>query len=152
MKRCLSGLVVSALTFAALPAGPARAAANEDLLPESVGTFSAAYLYQTYLGLVMLAEAKARDTFNEKTAADYLQTTVNLLELTDGQLAKLLKTDLSKERKDFLIKLQVAGGLLKKQAGLLKTYWSSREAKDLEKLDDARKDSWAKIGEVLGIK
>ena len=97
----------------------------------------------------MSALALAAD---EKDARKVLDTVLKLLDTVDRKLDALNKSDLEKSDRESLEQLGVLSTLLRQQGEQLQASWASGKEDDAARYEDARKDSWAVISKVMGIR
>jgi hypothetical protein len=130
--------------------------AAEPLL-ETVGSLTAANLYQTYLGLGLLADGMEKDIYTATEARKLLATLTALLDSVDAQLAIVGKSSLDAEDRQMVERSGQLAALLRTQAKELRAYWDTPES-DLaartdheQKFHRARDQAWAGLQELLGI-
>ena len=79
---------------------------------ETLGSISAAHLYQSYLNIGLLADAVEKESYTEEQANDMLATVVNLMGTVDKQLEKLSKMDLGEDDIADVERIRDLSGLL----------------------------------------
>jgi hypothetical protein len=125
---------------------------NERTLLETIGTLSAAHLYQAFLNIGMLADGRAQGTYNEKEAAEVLQTVVTLVKTVDAQLISVTKLELAKEDREAMEQLRKISLLLQQEADELSAFWKSGDEARGSKYQKLREEAWQSLSKVLGIK
>src|SRR3954453_17828704 len=76
--------------------GTTKKPASEEAVPalmESVGLLAALQLYQTYLNIGFLADARAENLYNPKSTQQLLDSIMTPLETVEKQLVKVQKID-----------------------------------------------------------
>jgi hypothetical protein len=121
------------------------------LLLETIGALTASHSYQTYLNIGLIADGKTKGNYSERDANKILDSVISLLDTVDRKLADLAKLDLEKEDRISLDQMRRLSALLRQQGKVLQTYWDTGRDDDAAKYENARKDSWAVIGKILGI-
>lgn len=125
---------------------------------ETVGSLSAAHLYQTYLNLGLLADNTEHDIYNDADAKKMLTTLTDLIDTVDRQLVKFAEGGLGPEDRKKLERVRGLAVLLRIQAAELRAYWDTADTdpdakKEREaKFHEARRTAWTGIKESLGIK
>jgi hypothetical protein len=120
---------------------------------ETLGATSAMLLYNTYLGIGSIADGY--DKVNTKeTVSVLMQEQVNGMDVIINNYDKLLKSNFleSEDDKSFLRKAIKCAGYLRTEAASYKAFLESNSKSDIEKYDTARKNAWALIEDLLGLK
>ena len=100
----------------------------------------------------LIADGKSKGNYSEKDAFKVLDSVLSLLDTVDRKLGQLAKADLEKEDRNSLEQMRKLSALLRQQGKVLQTYWDSGREDDAAKYEDIRKDSWAVISKLLGIR
>ncbi len=119
-------------------------------LTETVGVLSGLYLYQTYLNINLLADAKADRRYDDEAARTVLNSVVGPLDVVDKQFSRigaLSQTDADREAAG---KLRKIVGLLRRQGQELSRFWDTGRPADGGRYEAARQESWRQISAVLG--
>jgi hypothetical protein len=140
--------VIAALAGVLLltPAAPA----DDANLREAVGTFAGLNLYQTYLNIGLIADAKAEGVYEEKQARELLDSVLKPVDDLSARLARLAR-DAPKEDREGMEECRRLYGLLQKQGKALQAVWSSGKKEDAEAYDVARKQAWEGISKLLKL-
>jgi hypothetical protein len=120
-------------------------------LTEAVGLLSGVYLYQTYLNINFLADARAGKLYDEQPARAVLGTVVGPLDAVDkhfSRLAALAQTEADRQAADRLRKIV---GLLRRQGQELARFWDSGHPADGARYEATRQESWRQISALLGL-
>jgi len=131
------------------------AAKNSDdrrLYLETIGALTASHCYQTYLNIGLIADGKTKGNYSERDAYKVLDSVLSLLDTVDRKLAQLAKSDLEKDDRNSLEQMRKLSALLRQQGKSLQVYWDTGREDDAAKYEDIRKDSWAVISKLLGIR
>jgi hypothetical protein len=118
---------------------------------------TAANLYQTYLGLGLLADGMEKDVYSVTEARKLLATLTALLDSVDAQLAVVAKGDIEAEDRQMLQRSGALAALLRTQAKELRAYWDTPDS-DMtartsheQRFHQARDQAWAALKELLGV-
>ena len=133
-------------------ATPPKKEVAEDPVPpllESVGLLGALQLYQTYLNIGFLADARAERLYDEKATQQLLDSIMTPLESVEKQLGKVQKWTRTKEDREAIDKLKNIAVLLRQQGKGLETFWNSGKEADGARYEATRKKAWAEINSVL---
>lgn len=131
----------SALTIEALPT-----------LSETVGLLSGLQLYQTYLNIGMLADARAEGLYEASELAQLLGSVVVPLDTVDKQLAKVAALKgLSKEDATAITRMRKIAGLLKQQGKSLQAFWDTGVEDHGKKYEESRQAAWKELDELLEL-
>jgi hypothetical protein len=136
------------------PAEPSRPATVSDVKDrslETIGNLTAAHLYQSYLNIGLLADARESEVYTQAQAEKLLDSVARMLESGDGELARLLKDGLKDEDKEDVERARQLNALLRTQARELKLYWHTGDDSHAKKFQNVRQQSLAGIQAVLGI-
>jgi hypothetical protein len=120
-------------------------------LLETIGNFTTAHCYQTYLNLGLLADGKAKGVYRDSDAHKVLDSVLVLLNSLDRKLAAVGKIDLEKQDRESLDAMRDLAGLLRQQGKELAVFWDSGKDEDAARYESTRRDSWAAIGRLTGI-
>jgi len=126
-------------------------AANREALLEALGGLSAAHLYQSYLNIGLLADAVEKEAYSLEEGEKMLRSVVDLMNLTENQLAKLSRSGLDSEDQASLERIQAVVGLLRIQTNTLQTFWKSGEKAHADQYHQARDAAWTGLSKVLGL-
>ncbi|MBA4192109.1 MAG: hypothetical protein C0467_29375 [Planctomycetaceae bacterium] len=131
----------SALTIEALPT-----------LSETVGLLSGLQLYQTYLNIGMLADARAEGLYEASELAQLLGSVVVPLDTVDKQLAKVAALKgLSKEDATAITRMRKIAGRLKQQGKSLQAFWDTGVEDHGKKYEESRQAAWKELDELLEL-
>jgi hypothetical protein len=138
---------------------PAAAAVGEGTRPdgardralETMGTLTAAHLYQSFLNLGLLADAREREVYTEQEAEKLLDSVVRMIESVDRRLGQLSDDGFKEEDREAVEQARELSGLLRTQARELRAYWQTGDKKHADKFQQARQQSWSGIQAVLGV-
>jgi len=97
---------------------------------EMVGILSAAYLYETYLGLGQLAEIHAAQSQPDSLLQHRLENVIRVLTGVHDNLKVFSSSELSPEDSTYVHTLLEVNLLLIREAGALKRYWETQTAED----------------------
>ena len=124
---------------------------------QTLGSLTAAHLYQTYLNLGLLADAAEKGVYNDADARKMLAMLTALIETVDQQLVKFARGGMEPDDRRKLERVRGLTALLRTQASELRAYWDT-PATDKEgkkehetKFHQAREESWIGVKEMLGI-
>ncbi len=118
----------------------------------SMGNFGAAFLYQTYLNIGMIADIWTQNIYSPDDAKSLLNTNLSFLK-TSRKIVKEL-TDFSitqEDRGTFLEMISIMDDLTGETESLLK-YIASRAQNDINQYETFRKQAWTKISKLMDIK
>jgi hypothetical protein len=141
----------AAAVSAPKPSGPANAADAKDRSLESLGSLTAAHLYQCFLNIGLLADARESDVYTEAESEKLLASVTRMLDSVDRRLGQLLNDGLKDEDKEAVENARQLGELLLAQARELRAYWQTGDKEHADKFQKARQKSWTGIQAVLGI-
>jgi len=152
----LFGLVVSLIlaatpAHAQQPAGKLESTLTEpdsDIM-ELVGLLASTHLYQTYLNIGFIADARSDETLTTAEAEEVLQSVIIPLEKIDTKLDKLAKRLKKKDDLAALDDLRKISALLRREASELKAFWATEKAADGDKYEATRKDAWKRLSKLL---
>jgi hypothetical protein len=133
------------------PSRPPNTAEVKDRSLETVGSLTAAHLYQGFLLIGLLADARERDVYTAAEAEKLLDSVVRMLDTVDHRLGQLLDGTLKDEDREAVEKARHLSDLLRSQARELRAYWHTGDRKHVEKFQKTRQESWAGIQTVLGV-
>ena len=119
---------------------------------ETIGALTASHCYQTYLNIGLIADGKSKGNYSDKDAYKVLDSVLSLLDTVDRKLGQLAKADLEKDDRNSLEQMRKLSALLRQQGKVLQAYWDTGREDDAAKYEDIRKDSWAVISKLLGIR
>ena len=153
--RSLFGLLVRSAVPAVAqqpqpqPLQPTREVAT---LTESVGLIAGLQLYQTYLNIGLLADARAEGLYEASELAQLLGSVTTPLEKVDKQLEKVAAAlKLSKEDSVAVARMRKIAGLLRRQGTALQTFWDRGGAEQGKNYEAARQAAWKEIETLLQL-
>lgn len=151
--RALAALLVAlgALTPAPAKAQPAKAPTDEAVLAETVGLLAGLQLYQTYLNIGLLADARAEGLYEASELNQLLGSVVVPLDKVEKQLEKVAGLKLSKEDAATVTRLKKITGLLRQQGKSLQSFWDTGVADHGKRYEEARQAAWKELSEVLDL-
>lgn len=119
---------------------------------ETIGLLAGLNLYQTYLNIGFLADAKSEDLYGDEEVLVLLSSIQAPLEKVETQIGKLTKhPTLSQEDRDSLENIRKLTGLLREQGKELKAFWTNGKEDHAHKYDAARQEAWKGISKLLGM-
>jgi hypothetical protein len=121
------------------------------VLLQSVGALAATHLYQTYLNIGFIADAKADNNYDEKQAKELLASVLKMMDVVDKQLDKVEKLELAKEDRQALELLRKVQKKLKDQTDELQAFWKTGDKEHGEKYESIRKEAWESIRKLVGL-
>jgi hypothetical protein len=130
---------------------PANASEVKDRSLETMGSLTAAHLYQGFLNIGLLADARESEVYTEAEAEKLLDSVTRMLDTVDRRLARMLDDSMNEEDKEAVEHARQLGGLLRTQARELRAYWQTGDKEHADKFQKARQKSWSGIQAVLGI-
>ena len=130
---------------------PANPGESKDRSLETLGSLTAAHLYQCYLNIGLLADARESEVYTAAEAEKLLDSVTQMLDTVDRRLARMLDDGLKDEDKEAVEHARQLGDLLRTQARELRAYWQSGDKEHADKFQKARQESWSGIQSVLGI-
>lgn len=133
-----------------LPRSAESTPAVADLL-ETVGLLAGSQLYQTYLNIGLLADARAEGLYPDRDVKKVLGSVLLPLEKIDRQLEKLEQCHLSASDRAALAELRRISGLLRQQGRALESYWASGAESDGEAYESARQKAWEALRDLLDL-
>jgi hypothetical protein len=123
---------------------------QRDLFLQTTALLSVSHLYQTYLNIGLLADARENEVYGETEALAMLQQVTGTLGLVDGQLDKIQETKLEDgDRKD-VGRVRALATALKALAESLKSYWNNPGKERASQYKKARAAAWEQIKPLLG--
>ena len=153
---CAAGVVVLAKTAGPVigrpdPIRPATTATLETQLMETVGLLASTQLYQTYLNIGFIADARTEGIYDDEVSVKLLASVLKSLEKVDQRLEALAKAARKKTDQAALIRLQKVTRLLRTQGKHLQTIWTGGNSADEEKYQAARKLAWKELSDLLKL-
>ena len=123
------------------------------VLTETVGLLAGVQLYQTYLNIGLLADARAEGTYETQDVETLLESVYKPLAAVEKQLDKVAKLKgMTKEDIEALGQLTKIASLLRQQGEELTAFWNSGEEVKGKKYEATRKKSWTEIEALLDLK
>jgi len=132
--------------------GPAKDTEGTGASLDAVGRLAASHLYQTYLNIGMLADARAEGTYDTDSAREVLATVVGLVEGSEKQLDAIGRGTLTAEDKAALADVRKQSAALREVAASLDRFWKTGRKEDGARYEAQRKKAWAGIEKLLGLK
>ncbi len=133
------------------PNRPANVSEVKDRSLETMGSLTAAHVYQGFLNIGLLADARESEVYTEAEAEKLLDSVTRMLDTVDRRLARMLDDSMNEEDKEAVEHARQLSGLLRTQARELRAYWQTGDKEHAEKFQKARQQSWSGIQAVLGI-
>ncbi len=130
---------------------PANASGGKDRSLETMGSLTAAHLYQGFLNIGLLADARESEVYTATEAEKLLGSVTRMLDSVDRGLARMQDDSLKDEDKEAVAHARQLGGLLRTQARELRAYWQTGDKERADKFQKARQESWSGIQAILGI-
>jgi len=130
---------------------PTKADPGRRELLETVGALSAAHLYQTYINIGVIADAKAEELYEEKQARELLGTLDTLMDTVDRNLAKVAAGKLDKDDRESLQSIRKTAALLRRASTELRDAWAGKDRTAAAKYEKSRKEAWTAIAELLEL-
>ena len=121
------------------------------VLTETLGLIASLQLYQTYLNIGLLADAKAEGLYSVEDVAQLLGSAAGPLDKVDKQLEKVAKLKLTKEDSDAIARLRKIAGLLREQSKELAALWGSGKEENGKKYETARQSAWKELAALLEL-
>lgn len=119
---------------------------QDETLLSVIGNLEGAHLYQTFLNIGLLADARGKDVYSPQQAAELLDAINLFIDNAAEQLANVppssYPTDV--DRKE----MELAGivtTLLRRQTRELKAYWDTGDPVHEQSFQKARSEAWEKI-------
>ncbi len=131
---------------------PPPEAANPVALAETVGLLAGLQLYQTYLNIGLLADARAEGLYEAGEVAQLLGSVVAPLERVEKQLDKVaaLKS-LTDDDRAAVARMRKIAGLLREQGTSLQLFWDTGVADQGKKYEEARQAAWKELSDLLQL-
>ncbi len=130
---------------------PAKPSPEVATLTETVGLLAGLQLYQTYLNIGLLADARAEGLYESSELAQLLGSVTIPLEKVDQQLQKVAALKLSKEDVAAVARMRKLAGLLRQQGAALQTFWDRGGEEHGKKYETARQAAWKELEAVLEL-
>jgi len=126
---------------------------RESKLLESVGGFSAGFLYNTYGLIGAISDGFTHDAYDALTINDLMDAQKKLADNIVKVLEELKSGGFLKDTKDQEFAGSVINILkgLKKQAQLLEDYVDNKSKQKQDAYEDQRKKNWSAISKLMGI-
>ena len=138
---------------APVPAAPPATSADEKagLLAETVGLLASLQLYQSYLNIGLLADAKAEGVYDAAIAAPLLGSVVTPLAKVEAQLTKLAALPLPVDDAAALAKLLKITKLVRTQGTELEAFWQTGVMDHARRYEAARREAWRELNALLKL-
>jgi hypothetical protein len=154
----LTAIAVLGSALSPTPAQPPAApppltSADEEksVLTETVGLLAGLQLYQTYLNIGFLADARAEGLYEASELTQLLGSAVVPLDKVDKQMEKLSKLTLSDDDKAAVARLRKINALLRIQGVELQAFWDTGVADHAKKYETARQAVWKELSNLLEL-
>ena len=137
----------------AQPPAPAKPVPADDsaVLAETVGLLAGLQLYQSYLNIGLLADARAEGLYEAGEVAQLLGSVVAPLEKVEKQLEKVARLKLPKEDTDVIARMRKVSALLRQQGKSLQSFWDTGVADHGKKYEEARQAAWKELSDLLDL-
>ncbi len=133
------------------PTKPDPVADDNATLTETVGLIASLQLYQTYLNIGLLADARAEGVYEPLVVAQLLGSAAGPLDKVDAQLGKVEKLKLAKEDIQAVARLRKIAGLLRVQSKELAAFWDTGKEEHGTKYESARQAAWKELNSLLEL-
>jgi hypothetical protein len=148
----LGGLLLTSARGQQTAEPPLAAPADPHVqIDETIGLLSGLYLYQTYLNIGLLADAKAEKLYEERTTRAVLATVLNPLDAVDKRFARIGAMPQADADREVGQQMRVVVGLLRRQGQQLIAYWDSGNPTDGARYEATRQEAWQHLNAVLGM-
>jgi hypothetical protein len=150
MKKFILGFL---LFFMSLPAISQSYEEREDKLLELVGSFSAAFLYNTYGLIGSISDGYMKDAYSDETLNDLMNAQRKVMDNLATVVTKIIDEKLLKDNADINYLNSAIGIIngLKMQAELLKNYARKRNRDSETAYNLQRQKNWKDISKLMGI-
>jgi hypothetical protein len=118
---------------------------------EAIGALAAAHYFQTYLNIGFVADGKSKGIYGEEDSRKLLVSVLSVVDSVDRQLESMGKRSMAKEDRKSLEQMRAISTMLREQGRDLQSYWDSGRDQDAARYESRRKDSYAAIGQLMGI-
>lgn len=120
----------------------AKDAAQADVVSETIGTLSGAYLNQAFLSIGILGDAVGKEVYGDDEAQELLDVHLGLAAMVEQQLQALAKLpDMDPDEVKTIATLVKIAGLIKQQGEVLNAVWNG---------DETKAALWEKLREETG--
>ena len=133
-------------------ASAATARANDEVYLKTIGGFGGSYVYMTYAYIGVTADAFSKNIYKPDQVKVMMDESVTMIDNLMELLTKVQGTDIVDDDKAFVGAMLEILNLLKSEAQALSAFSISQNPADVEKYDQARKDVWPQIKQLLKIK
>jgi len=135
------------------PDAPPVTSADEEksVLTETVGLLAGLQLYQTYLNIGLMADARAEGVYEASELAQLLGSAVVPLDRVDKQMDKLSKLPLTDADQAAIARLRKLNALLRIQGMELQAFWDTGVDDHAKKYETARQAAWKELNDLLGL-
>jgi len=121
-------------------------------LTETVGLLAGLQLYQTYLNIGLLADARAEGLYEASELAQLLGSVVVPLDTVDQQLAKVAALKgLSKDDSAALTRMRKIAAHLRQQGKSLQNFWDTGVETHGKRYEDSRQAAWKELDDLLEL-
>ncbi len=113
---------------------PENASESKERALETMGSLTAAHLYQCFLSIGLLADARESEVYTAAEAEKLLDSVTRMLDSVDRSLARMQDDMLKDEDKEAVAHARQLGSLLRTQARELRAYWQTGDKERADKL------------------
>ena len=121
------------------------------VLTETVGLLAGIQLYQTYLNIGLIADAKAEGVYELADVQQILGTVLGPLEKVEKQLEKVSKLKLSKDDVEAVTRLRKIARMLREQGSELQAFWETGKNEHGNKYESIRQSAWKELSGLLEL-
>lgn len=147
----LTILLVVPRAHAQPPGRPDPAVGDTATLTDTIGLLAGLQLYQTYLNIGLLADARADGRFELIDAAKLLGSVAGPLDKVEAQLGKVEKLKLSETDLRAVGRLRKVAGVLRTQSKELAAFWDTGSADRALRYETARQAAWKELNALLAL-
>ncbi|MDR1084106.1 MAG: hypothetical protein LBP22_04425 [Deltaproteobacteria bacterium] len=135
------------------PADSPGSAERESLHLNTIGTYSAGFVLQSFGYIGVLADVLSQGVYEPEMVSSMLGETITFLKNANQQLTLYQDKNLQISQADqkFIIGISEIIRDLTAEAEALSSFAQSRKQEDLERFEAARKQAWAGIKKTLGV-
>jgi hypothetical protein len=118
----------------------------------ALGGLTASHLSQAHLSIGLIADAVEKDVYSAAHGGDLLGTITVLISSVGKRLESLPPGTLPADEQKQLQRARAVNGLLGKQVEQLRRYWASGSREHADGFKKARKETWAELQALLGVR
>ena len=128
-------------------------AQQKDMLHlNTIGAFSAGFVLQSYGYIGVLADALSKGVYAPDLVRSMLSETISYLRNVNTQLKQYQNNTLvSASDRKFMVSMIEIVDLLIEEASALSSFAQSKNADDLKRFEEARKNAWKNIKKTFGM-